>query len=310
MSDTETSADLLSPDAEAFAPLPSGITLCYTVIGPADGIPVILTSGLGEDWTAWPVSFVQGLLDHGLRVIRFDNRDAGRSSTIGTPPPTRLQQFRGKARPDAYSLEDMAGDAVALLDHLGIDRAHVVGRSMGGMIAQTVASTFPDRVLTLTSISSTTGNKKVGGSTFQVKLKMTGKPAKTVEEFLDGYVELVGLLGGPGFPYDEALERRHGRIAWERARGGSGADGMARQIQAIAASGDRTTRLQNITAPALIINGDHDLIVHPSGGKATAAAIRDARHIVIPGMGHHLAPGLIPQVIEHIVEHIRQERPA
>ncbi|MEU6375430.1 alpha/beta hydrolase [Streptomyces sp. NPDC046909] len=269
-------------------------------------MPVLLVAGLMEDLTGWPTAFVTGLAERGFRVIRFDNRDVGRSSSMSASPPSLARQFFARPRPDAYTLEDMAADAVGLLDHLGIRRAHVIGRSMGGMIAQAIAAEHPGRVLTLTSFYSTTGNRRVGKAALSTKVKLIAKPPTTLDGYIARHLDLVAHLAGRDHPYDEADEITHARAAWRRATGNAGRAGAARQIQAIAASGDRTPRLRTIRVPTLVINGDRDLIVHPSGGTATARAIPGARHIVIPGMGHHLPPSLIDIVLGHITWHTRQ----
>lgn len=299
--DADDSTDL-------FAQLPNGVTLCYRESGPPDGPPLVLISGLMEDLSGWSSAFLDGLADNGFRIIRLDNRDAGRSSRIDSRPPTTWQQFLSKARPDAYRLEDMAQDVVYLLDSLGIDRAHVLGRSMGGMIAQTISAEHPDRVLTLTSFYSTTGDPKVGKVAFSTKRILLAKPPKSVEEYIAYSLKMLDHLGGRSYPYDKDLETAHARTAWRRAvaTGPGAREAGARQIQAIAASGDRTPGLRTIRVPTLVINGDRDLIVHPSGGEATARAIPMARHIVIPGMGHHIPPSLVGRLVGEITEHTQQ----
>lgn len=289
---------------EHLVELPSGIRLCYRDEG--EGEPLLLVAGLGQDLTAWPEPFVRGLVDRGFRVVRHDNRDVGRSSRVDAPPPATWRQMLARPRPDAYTLQDMADDAVALLDHLAIDRAHLVGMSMGGMIAQTVAAGRPDRVRSLTSLISTTGRARTGQAAWSTKLRLVKPPARTREEFVRRHLDITGHLAGRGFPLDEAVETAYAEGAWDRAGGlGSGAP-VARQIQAIQASGDRTEQVRRITAPTLVVHGDRDLIVHPSGGRATAEAVAGARHVSIPGMGHHLAPGLLDRLVDLITDHTRE----
>lgn len=289
---------------EHLVELPSGIRLCYRDEG--EGEPLLLVAGLGQDLTAWPEPFVRGLVDRGFRVVRHDNRDVGRSSRVDAPPPATWRQLLARPRPDAYTLQDMADDAVALLDHLAIDRAHLVGMSMGGMIAQTVAAGRPDRVRSLTSLISTTGRARTGQAAWSTKLRLVKPPARTREEFVRRHLDITGHLAGRGFPLDEAVETAYAEGAWDRAGGlGSGAP-VARQIQAIQASGDRTEQVRRITAPTLVVHGDRDLIVHPSGGRATAEAVAGARHVSIPGMGHHLAPGLLDRLVDLITDHTRE----
>ncbi|MFE2009036.1 alpha/beta fold hydrolase [Streptomyces sp. NPDC059491] len=287
---------------DRFADLPAGPRIAYRTHGPADGEPLVLVAGLGLDLTSWPDRFVDGLTGQGFHVVRFDNRDAGRSSRIAAPPPGRARQLLARPRPDAYDLSDMAADTTGLLDVLGIDRAHLVGMSMGGMIAQTLAALHPERVSTLTSIFSTTGDRRVGGPAWSTVARLIKPAPRTVEESVARHLDLVAHIGGLGFPPDEALERAWATSVWERTAGGRSGAPVARQIDAIRASGDRTAQLGRITAPTLVVHGDRDLLVHPSGGRATAAAIPGARHVEIAGMGHHLAPGVLDRLTDLVTE--------
>jgi pimeloyl-ACP methyl ester carboxylesterase len=201
----------------------------------------------------------------------------------------------------------MADDAVALLDHLGVERVHLLGASMGGMIAQMMAASHLERVHTLTSLLSTTGQSRIGQPAWSTKLRIARPPARTRKAAVRRHMGMTAHLAGLGYPLDPAVETRYAEGAWDRAgelRGPAGAAG-ARQIQAIQASGDRTEQLRRITAPTLVIHGDRDRIVHPSGGRATADAIPGARHVTIPGMGHHLPPGLFDQIVELVAHHTR-----
>ena len=294
-------------DADRFVDLANGVRLCYRVQGPREATPLLLVAGWDQGLTSWPAPFIDALLERGFRVIRHDNRDSGCSSRIQTPPPSKLRQFRERPRRDAYNLQDMADDAVALLDHLGLERVHVLGISMGGMIAQSMAAAHPERVQTLTSLISTTGQSKIGQPAWSTKLRIARPAARTRDASVRRHLDLTAHLAGLDYPPDPAAETLYAEGAWDRAaavRGPAGAGG-ARQIQAIQASGDRTEQLRRITAPTLVVHGDRDLIVHPSGGLATADAIPGARHVTIPGMGHHLAPGLLDQLVELITNHIR-----
>ena len=288
---------------ELFADLPTGVRLCHRFDGPADGVPLLLIAGLGIELTSWPQRMVDGVADRGFRVLRFDNRDVGRSTRIATPPPGKLRQLLARPRPDAYDLGDMAADTLALLDAVGIGQTHVVGMSMGGMIAQTLAARHPDRVTTLTSIFSTSGDTKVGQPARSTLLRLARRPARTVEESVERHLGMLAHIGSAdAFPPDEDLERAWATAVWHRGDGAHGAAGVARQISAIQASGDRTAELRRITAPTLVVHGDVDRMVHPSGGRATAAAIPGARHVEIPGMGHHLAPGVVDRLVELTTE--------
>ncbi|WP_238013438.1 alpha/beta fold hydrolase [Dactylosporangium sp. AC04546] len=282
---------------DRFVDLPAGPRICYRVEGPADGDPLLLIAGLGLDLTSWPAGMLDGFTGRAFRVVRFDNRDAGRSSRIDAPPPGRVRQLLARPRPDAYDLADMTADTLGLLDHLGIERVHLLGMSMGGMIAQTLAARHPGRVASLTSIFSTTGHRRVGQPAWSTIVRLAKPPARTAGEFVERHLAMLAHIGGTGYPPDEALERTWASALWDR-RGdqGSGAP-VARQIDAIRASGNRTAELRRITAPTLVVHGDTDRMVHPSGGRATAAAIHGARHVEVPGMGHHIAPGVVDRLV-------------
>lgn len=291
--------------ADRFCSLPNGIELCYRQDGPASGPPVLLVAGLGLDLTSWPALLLDGLAEEGFRVIRFDNRDSGRSTHLDTPPPSRFRQLRGRSLPEDYDLGDMAADTVGLLDFLGLAQVDLVGMSMGGMIAHTLAARHPERVRTLTSIFSTTGFGRVGQPARSTLVRMGRPPARTPDAFADRHLATLRHIGSTVYPYDERAERDWAVEAWARGRGLSRAQGAARQIAAIRKSGDRTEEVRRITAPTLVLHGDRDRMVHPSGGEATAQAIPGARHVVIPGMRHHIAPGLVPQLLELIAAHTR-----
>jgi pimeloyl-ACP methyl ester carboxylesterase len=199
----------------------------------------------------------------------------------------------------------MAADTYGLLEHLGIDRAHLVGMSMGGMIAQTLAARHPDRVATLTSIFSTTGNRRVGQPAPSTMRRILKRQARTVDESVARHLALLAHIGSPVFLPDAALERAWATAAWHRGDGARSRDSVSRQIGAIQASGDRTAELRRITAPTLVVHGSTDRVVHPSGGRATAAAIPGARHVEVTGMSHHLAPGVIDRLVALTIDHAR-----
>ncbi|MCC3294020.1 alpha/beta fold hydrolase [Arthrobacter sp. zg-Y411] len=293
------------PDGtDRFVTLESGLRLCYRVEGPEGGEPVVLLSGLGLDLTAWPAPFVAGLTSAGHRVIRLDNRDAGRSDRMDTPTPTVLHQALARPMPGAYRIEDMADDVIGLLDHLQVERAHVVGMSLGGMIAQSVAAHHPDRVLTLTSLISTTGARNVGAAAFSTKRRFAARPPRTREEFIRARVGMMRHLSGRANPADPSTEAELAGQAWDRGAYPDGGTARARQLGAINASADRTGDLARIKAPTLVIHGDKDPIVHPSGGAATAAAIPGARSLTIPGMGHYFHPAVVPDLLRHVSGHL------
>ncbi|MEV4143578.1 alpha/beta fold hydrolase [Amycolatopsis sp. NPDC049691] len=287
---------------DQYAALPSGVTICYRDHGDPAAPAILLIAGMGEDLTFWTGSFVDALVGHGFRVVTMDNRDVGRSTFAVTPAPALWRQVLARPRPDGYSLADLAADAVGVLDHLGIRQAHVAGRSLGGMIAQTVAATEPARVRSLTSIFSTTGAKKVGRPALSTLRLLAGPPAKTRTDAVRAHLRITRHIAGTGYPIDDAAEAAIAAGGWDRAAGDLAA-GSARQIQAIQRSGDRTAQLRRITAPTLVVNGDRDLLVAPSGGAATVEAIRGARHVVIPGMGHHIPEALVEPITKYIAEH-------
>lgn len=284
--------------------------LVHEVHGDPSGVPMLLVAGLGLDLTSWPVGMVDGLVAAGFRVVTFDNRDAGASPRPTTPPPGRLRQLLARPRPDAYDLGDMAADTLGLLDELGIDSAHVVGMSMGGMIAQTVAARCPDRVRTLTSIFSTTGDRSVGQpARSTLRLLVTSPPARTEEEYVAGHLRMLGHIASAVHRPDEERERAWAAGAWRRGPGVGAHAGTARQIGAIQKSGDRTAELRRITAPTLVVHGDTDLMVAPTGGRATAAAIPGSRHVVVRGMAHHFPPSLDSHLVDLVVEHAMSREP-
>jgi pimeloyl-ACP methyl ester carboxylesterase len=236
-------------------------------------------------------------------VIRFDNRDAGRSTHMRFRPPGIGAIMRRRWPAEQYDLTDMAADTVGLLDVLEIDNVHLAGVSMGGMIAQTVAALHPDRVRTLTSIMSNTGARRIGRPALSTWLLMAGKPGKTRAENVDRAVRIFRHIGSHGFPFDEAAVRELAGLGWDRDPSPAG---VARQLAAIFRSGDRTTRLRDITAPTLVIHGDRDRMVHPTGGAATARAIPGAHLETIPGMGHDLPRGAWPRLLDLIDSHARR----
>lgn len=287
---------------EGFATVPSGATICFREAGNATDPALMLIAGLGEDINAWGDDFVTALVTAGFRVITMDNRDVGQSTFMANPVPATWRQVFARPRKDAYALSDMAADAVGVLDHLGVRQAHLVGRSMGGMIAQTVAATVPDRVLSLTSIYSTTGAKKVGQPALSTMAILCAAPPRDRSAAIRAHLRIIRHVAGTAYPIDTDAETAIAARAWDRSAGDTAA-GAARQIQAIQASGDRTAQLRKITAPTLVINGDRDPLVAPSGGDATAKAIRAAQHVVIPGMGHHIPPALVETITNHIAQH-------
>ena len=278
-----------------------GIELCYDQTGDPADPPILLIAGLGQQLHSWPNDFVAALAGRGFRVTRFDNRDAGRSTHMSYPPPNPVAMFRGGDRRKQYHLGDMARDTVGLLDALGYVDAHLVGISMGGMIAQTVAAHHPGRVRTLTSIMSTTGAPRLGRPAMSTWRRMlTSRPPRTRAEAMDRAANMFSHIGSHGFPFDEHAVREYAGIAWDRDPSPAG---IVRQLAGIFASGDRTAELGHIDVPTLVIHGDRDRMVHPTGGSATARAIPGARLETITGLGHDLPIGAWGRIIDLITDH-------
>ena len=291
---------------EQFADL-GDVTLCYETFGDSSDPALLLVMGLGTQMIAWHEDFCSELAGRGFYVIRYDNRDVGRSTHFReVKPPSPIQMFTRRVKRLAYTLDDMAADGLKLLDHLGIERAHIVGASMGGMIAQGMAGTHPERVLSLTSIMSTTGSRRVGQPALRVYPFFLGRPQRDRDAYIERGVKLFSVVGSPGFERtDDELRAIAGR-SFDRDPTSSGTQ---RQLAAIQMAGDRTADLRRITAPTMVIHGTKDRLVNMSGGKATARAIHDARLKLIEGMGHDLPRGAWPQIIDAILENIRRAAP-
>ncbi len=278
------------------------------------GIPLLLVSGLGGQLVDWPDGFLDILDGLGFRVIRFDNRDVGLSSRVDTAdapdlPAAYRELAAGRPVSAPYLLSDMANDAIAVLDALEIAAAHVLGVSMGGMIAQTMAIDHPNRVLSLISIMSTTGNRAVGGATPAAAAILIEPQSTDRAVAIEQAVTAEAVMGGPFTPRDPAAIAEQTARSFDRSPAGPG---VTRQLIAILASGDRTPALSAVSAPSLVIHGDADPLIDISGGRATAAAIPGARFTSVAGMGHALRPDVWQPVAELIAEHLRSvaaERP-
>jgi pimeloyl-ACP methyl ester carboxylesterase len=281
---------------------PDRMDIAYERFGDPGLPPVLLLMGLGTQMLGWPDGFCDALAERGVHVIRLDNRDIGLSSHLtDAPSPDIAAIFRGDTSSASYTLSDMAGDTVGLLDALGLDRAHLVGASMGGMIAQTIAIEHPARVRSLTSIMSSTGDPSVGQGTRQAMAALLSPPATTRDEAIDRTVSILRVIGSPGFELDEADVRWRTGVAFDR---GNDPAGVARQLAAIAASGDRTAALRSVAVPTLVLHGADDPLVNVSGGRATARAIPGAEIVEFAGMGHHLPRELWGEIARHIAEHV------
>ncbi|RSM39494.1 alpha/beta hydrolase [Amycolatopsis balhimycina DSM 5908] len=276
----------------------NGIELCHETFGTVDGRALLLVMGLGAPMIWWDDEFCESLAAQGFRVIRFDNRDAGRSSRM-RGRPNLAQAYLLRSAP--YSLEDMADDAAGLLDALGVPAAHVAGASMGGMIAQTLAFRHPERVRSLTSIMSSTGGRLVGRPSpraMSMSISMLlATPPRTRADYVELLVRTFRLIGSPGYPFDEERMRDRAQRTYDR---GVHPGGTLRQLAAIMAEHDRSPRLGKVRVPALVVHGARDPLVHVSGGRATARAIPGADLDVVPGMGHDLPRAVWPRVIRGI----------
>ena len=278
----------------------NGIELCYETFGEPDDPTMLLVMGLGSQMIHWPDDFCAALAARGYQVVRFDNRDMGESTWFDGGGTAGVQTAIGGGDVAVpYLLSDMADDAVGLLDHLGTDRAHVLGVSMGGMIAQTIAIRHPARVASLTSVMSTTGDPDVGTPTSEAMSALMAPPAATREAYQDAVVHHADVWGSPGL-FDEERLRETAARAWDR---GYNPAGTARQVLAILSSGSRSAELARLSVPTLVIHGTADTLVQPSGGERTAEVIPDAKLLVIDGMGHDVPPPLWPQLIDAIAGH-------
>jgi pimeloyl-ACP methyl ester carboxylesterase len=285
----------------------NGMQIVYETIGDPANTPLLLVMGLGMQLIHWDRELCDRLAERGFWVIRFDNRDAGLSTKVDAPVPDVRRAMLGLRVGAPYLLSDMAEDAAGLLDHLGVEAAHVVGASMGGMIAQELALRHPERVLSLTSIMSTTGERRAGRPKLRVMSTLMRRAPHDRQGFIDHFVRLFRLIGSRGYPYDEERIRELAAATYERDHDPAG---TGRQLAAILASGDRTERLRSLRLPVTVIHGREDPLVPLRGGKATARAVEGARLIEIPGMGHDLPQPVWPTVIDAIAETAARAAPA
>jgi pimeloyl-ACP methyl ester carboxylesterase len=287
-----------SPSPEQIASLPTGMDLCYQTFGDPGDEALLLVMGLGGPMTWWDPDFCQLLADRGFFVIRYDNRDTGRSTKVSGRINRRkiAASFMGLKPQTPYSMQDMADDGFALLDHLELDSAHVVGISMGGMIAQTMALSQPKRVLSLTSIMSSTGRRTVGWQDPSLlPLLMASRHSR--EEYIETSAKLWRLIGSPEYPDTTETIRERAAETWDR---GISRAGVMRQMGAILTQPDRSRALRSLRVPTLVIHGTHDKMVHVSGGRATSQAIPGSELLLVPGMGHDVPSDLHETFVEAI----------
>jgi pimeloyl-ACP methyl ester carboxylesterase len=287
---------------ERFADL-GEIQLCYQQMGDPEGEPVVLVMGLGTQMIHWEDGFCELLAREGFRVIRFDNRDIGRSTKLERKPPGRLAMLTGLPVNVAYTLDDMADDIGGLLDALELESAHVVGASMGGMIAQVFGYRQPQRVRSLALIMTGAGKRIASVPRLRALGTLLREAPRDRERYADHVVKVFKAIGSPAWPDQQERIRAHALAAYDR---GQSRAGVARQLHAINHSGDRSRKLRGVRAPTIVIHGADDPLVRPSGGKAVAAAIPGARLVMVPGMGHDLPPEVWPVVAGEIIANARR----
>jgi len=287
----------------------NGITLEYETHGNPANPALLLIMGLGAQLTLWPIELVDALVERGYYVIRHDNRDIGLSTKFteaGVPDMQGVvMALMGGKTPDVpYTLSDMAADAVAVLDAVGVKQAHIAGASMGGMIAQLVAIEHPGRVLSLTSIMSSTGNPMLPPARPEAMAALMAPvdPLAGLETILERGAMVSKAIGSPGFPADPARLLANVTRDFKRSFHPTG---PLRQMAAIMADGDRRARLKSVTAPTLVIHGADDPLVPVEAGRDTAEAIPGAKIVEIPGMGHDLPPPLVETIADAIAGHAK-----
>ncbi|MGA8988045.1 MAG: alpha/beta fold hydrolase [Aeromicrobium sp.] len=298
----------MSRSGEQFASLPSGIDICFETFGDADNPAILLVMGLGGPMGWWSDNFCQKLADRGYLVIRYDNRDTGRSTKLRQHSVGKVdlvRAFAGLAKAP-YGIPDLADDAFGLLDHLEVQRAHLVGVSMGGMIVQTMAITSPHRALSMTSIMSTTGNRRVGWQHPRVIPAMLASAGRTRDSYVERSLRTSAVIGSPAFPSDEETSRARAYETYDR---GWIASGVARHMLAVLTQSDRTKKLAELDLPVTVIHGLNDPLVHRSGGRAVANAVAGSEHIEIAGMAHDLPEQLYDTYIEAIVRTAERAEP-
>ncbi|MBT1698035.1 alpha/beta hydrolase [Fulvivirgaceae bacterium PWU4] len=280
----------------------SDIDIAFQRLGKSTDVPVFLIMGAGAQMISWPEGLCNELMSKGLHLIRFDNRDSGLSTHFShCPLPDFNAAMAGDFSTVPYSLSEMAADTVALMDALCYERVHIVGASMGGMIAQTIAIEHRSRVKSLTSIMSSTGAQDVGQTDYSLLAKLGMPPMHDRQEYIKWRIRSLKATGSPIYPLNERHAEEIAGIAWDRDHDPTA---IVRQAVAVLKSGDRTSRLRSLKIPSLVIHGDSDVMVNVSGGIATAAAIPNAKLQIIEGMGHSFPEQLFTRLASLIVDHI------
>ena len=283
---------------------PSGIDMAFQRLGNPSSPPVFLIMGGGAQMVAWQDGFCDELIGKGLQLILFDNRDTGHSTHFSNAAiPDFPAVMAGDFSTVSYTLSDMAADTVGLMDALGFDSVHLVGASMGGMIAQTIAIEYPSRVKSLTSMMSTTGNSFVGQPDFSVLSKLGSPDYNNRQEYIQWRIKSLKAIGSTIYPFDEEAAIKTAGLSWDRDHD---ALGLMRQAVAVLKSGDRTQQLHNLHVPTLVIHGNADKMINVSGGIATAEAIRDAKLVIFEGMGHGLPEALWTEIASLIADLVWQ----
>ena len=276
----------------------NGIQIAYESFGDPSAIPLVLVMGLGTQMIAWPDEFCEELVERGHYVVRFDNRDVGASTHLDDVTPPNVARVALRREKPPYRIKDMAEDVIGLLDALGLDSVHLVGASLGGYIAQSVALWHPDRLRSLTLIMTSTGSRRVGQAKPHLFRRLLGsQPVRSREQAADAAVETFRIIGSVGFARDEERLRELAGRSYDRAHDPAG---YRRQLAAIVAQSDRTERLRGIQLPTLVMHGLHDPLVAASGGLALARIIHGSRFVGFSGMGHDLPRELWPEFVAHI----------
>ena len=275
------------------------VELVYEAIGDPGNPALLLVMGLGMQLIHWDLEFCEGLAERGFQVIRFDNRDAGLSTKIDAPVPNVMRAMAGLRIRAPYLLSDMADDTFGLLDHLGIERAHVAGVSLGGMIAQTMAIRRPERVLSLGSMLSTPGDRRVGTPKLRVWSVLMRRAPEDRDTYIDYFVRVFRMIGSPDYPVEEERMRERAAATYDRCHYPAG---TARQLAAVLASGSRTAALRRLDVPTVVIHGKSDPLIPFRAGVATARAIPGAELVAFPGMGHDLPRELWPRFIDALTK--------
>ena len=296
---TSTSESKIVVSEERFASVSAGVDICYQTFGDPTADPLLLVMGLGGPMTWWDPAFCSLLAENGFYVIRYDNRDVGRSTKISGRINRRMivRSFAGMKAKTPYSMQDMANDAFGLLDHLGLDAAHVVGISMGGMIVQTMALSHPHRVRSLTSIMSSTGRRSVGWQDPRLLPILLARRSQSREHYVAASAKLWQVIGSPLYPDTTETVRERAAETWDR---GVSPSGVARQMGAILTQPDRSRALRSLRMPSLIIHGTSDRMVHVSGGRATSHSIPGSELLLVDGMGHDVPRDLHQTFVEAI----------